>query len=318
MRYRIYKKREPVFLLCADLHIRGTVPICRTDNYLETQDMKLDKLTGIAKQYEIPILCAGDFSNSAEWPNWLLAMAMSKFKGIEIHTILGQHDIFNHRIESWLQSGLKVLSRGRFAHVHPFKQHRLLQVKGLQYAIDFRSYGESIKSKKNERQKDIPNIKRILIAHHMIIRNKPLWPGQIAETGKQFLKRHSNYNLILTGDNHESFISKYEDRVLVNPGSMMRMRSDQYDHQPKMFLWFSDESIEAINWPINKEAISLEQKEEDEEREERVEAYITHMKKRYDVGLSFIDNMKKKIEMNKTKKKIKRKVWKAIRGGKNE
>ena len=68
----------------------------------------------------------------------------------------------------------------------------------------------------------------------MIIKTKEdtLWPGQVATDGLGQLEKQKEFDLILTGDNHQSFCITSNGRWLLNPGSMMRMRADQVDHNP--------------------------------------------------------------------------------------
>ena len=47
---------------------------------------------------------------------------------------------------------------------------------------------------------------------------------------------------MVSGDNHQSFVEKYKDQLLVNPGSIMRSTIAQFDHKPKIYLWSSEDN----------------------------------------------------------------------------
>jgi len=153
----------------------------------------------------------------------------------------------------------------------------------------------------------------IAIAHQMVIENRKLWPNQIAPEGHQLLKKFPEYDLILTGDNHQTFVAEYEGRKLVNPGSMMRMRTDQENHEPCVFLWDSNANeVEKILLPVEKDVINRDHIDRQQERNGRVDAYVSHLKKRHDIMLSYEDNMEGFFQTNRVRKRVKTKILEAM------
>lgn len=64
-------------MFIADCHFRETAPICRTDNFLETQYIKLTYIKDMASQYNVKyIFQAGDlldtYKVSITFLNWLI------------------------------------------------------------------------------------------------------------------------------------------------------------------------------------------------------------------------------------------------------
>jgi hypothetical protein len=79
----------------------------------------------------------------------------------------------------------------------------------------------------------------------MIVDTK-IWEGQEDHTyGKILLKKY-NYDLIVSGDNHNHFImhsgigSSIGKKLLINCGSLLRTRIDQEDHKPCVYIYNTD------------------------------------------------------------------------------
>lgn len=302
------KLKKVSALLSADLHIRNDVPVCRTDDYFAAMERKIDFILDLSKKYVCPILVAGDIGDKSQWPNWLLKWAINKLEGHKIIVIPGQHDLPGHRLALWKKSGIGVL--------HAAEVITLLGPHDLESYWEFDNflvnafpYGEEI-----HHIEGLDNSKpQIAMAHQMVIENKELWPDQNAFTGHQLLRKFPEYSLILSGDNHQTFTAEYKGRRLVNPGSLMRSTAAQIDHEPCMFLWNAESNeIEKVLLPIEKDVINREHIDRQQEKDKRTEAYVTHLKKGYEVGLSFDDNMDKHFLANRARKRVKEKVYEAM------
>jgi DNA repair exonuclease SbcCD nuclease subunit len=301
---QIIRKADAV--LAADLHIRADIPLCRTDNYLEAQFNKLNFIFDLCQKNDCPLLVAGDIGNKSQWPNWLLeaVIGIVKIYNIDIICILGQHDLPEHRLENCQKSGCGVL--------HSANTINLLQspkvIDHVSVVFPF-SYGQKITTPTKFKNTD----QLIAMTHQMVIENKPLWPDQKAPKGHELLKKFPEYDLILSGDNHNPFVAKYEGRLLVNPGSMMRMAAGQIDHKPRVYKWFADTNeVEAIYLPIEKNVVSRIHIEIKQSRDKRMDAFVSRMSDDIEIGLSFEENLKQYFNKNRTKKTIQDKVWKAV------
>lgn len=300
---QISKKGDAI--LAADLHIRADTPLCRTDNYLEAQFNKLNFIFDLCQKNNCPLLVAGDIGNKSQWLNWLLEAIINIIKvyNIDIICIPGQHDLPEHRLEDWQKSGCGVLHGAQAIKM-------LLEPKV--FCFPFRifpfGYGNQIKH-----QKPINRTSTIAMTHQMVIENKPLWPDQKAPKGHELLKKFPEYDLILSGDNHNPFVSEYKGRLLVNPGSMMRMTAAQIDHKPRVYKWYADTNeVEAVYLPIEKNVVSRIHIESKQERDERMETFVNRMSDDIEIGLSFEQNLKEYFNKNRTKKSIQDKVWRAV------
>jgi hypothetical protein len=124
------------------------------------------------------------------------------------------------------------------------------------------------------------------------------------ELGGDFLS-NSDYDLIVSGDNHQSFMLETKEkkkRYLFNCGSLMRSTIDQIDHKPCVYIFDTDKrSYEKILIPIKpwQKCFDLEKKVKEEEHNEQMESFVNGLAKHKDLGMNFIDNLFKYLEKNK-------------------
>jgi len=285
---------KPDAILTADWHIRADTPTSRTDDFTAAMWRKVQFINDLANEHDIPILIAGDLGHRPQWPNWLLEKFMSIISDIEIIAIAGQHDLPGHNLEAIPQSGFGVLSRAGYIKSYGWHLHLLKDLHMFPFGIEIEKY---------------PGI---AMTHQMVIKGKSEWPGQVTSSAKSLLKKFPDYKLILSGDNHQPFVVEYEGRLLVNPGSMMRTTADQIDHRPRVYLWEAKSNIvEAVYLPIEQGVIDRTHIDTKKEKDARIEAYTTRLSERYEVGLSYEENLKAYFEENRTRKPIQDRIWEA-------
>lgn len=298
------KRTISTAILCADLHIRANVPISRTDDFLNAQWEKLNFIFALCEENKCPLLIAGDVGDKPQWPNWLLEKVMSiinQYK-IDIFCILGQHDLPEHRLDYWQKSGCGVLDRSGSISI---VQERSVS-DGIFDLYPF-SYGVEIV------EPEISKLPTVAMVHQMVVEKKDLWPGQQAPKGHELLKKFTGYDLILSGDNHGPFVSEYENRLLVNPGSMMRSTAAQIDHRPRVYKWYAETNeVEAVYLPIEQNVIDRTHIEVKQERDKRMEACVTRMSDNFEIGLSFENNLEEYFRTNRTQKNVTDKIWRAV------
>lgn len=296
---RTKQKDKPSALLTSDWHLREDIPQCRTDNFWETQERKIDFVFDLARKNQCPIIIGGDIGHKPRWSCRLLEWFISKVdKDIKIFLVSGQHDLINHKLSLWEQSGIGVL--------HAAKAINFIQkpIWINEFGLFPFSYGEEIKRCKSTSNSNIA------IIHQMVIEDKSLWPGQEAPKGHQILKKFPCYNLILSGDNHNAFVTEHEGRFLVNPGSMMRTTADQENHKPRVYLWYAETNIiDAVYLPIEQGVISRTHIEVTQNRENRNKAFIERINNNVEIKLSYEKNLEAYFDKYRTEKNIKEKVW---------
>ncbi|MAF51026.1 MAG: hypothetical protein CMH64_02950 [Nanoarchaeota archaeon] len=292
------KTKTPDYILSSDWHVRGTKPICRTDDYIEAQTKKIKFILSLAEKYDCPILIAGDLGHKPIWGDKLLNYfidILNRFPSVKIYTICGQHDLINHRLDKWEEGGIGLLNR-----------KKCIKVLTKEYKdISPFSYNDAL----------LDSNKSISLVHKMIIKSQEdkLWDRQEADHAKKLLKKLSGSKLIVTGDNHQSFVIEQNNRLLVNAGSIMRMSANQVDHKPSIYLWYADNnSVERVYLPITGNVINRDHIDVVKERNQRIEVFVNKLQDNYELGLNFEKNMEEFLDKNDIDESVKEKIWEHI------
>jgi hypothetical protein len=286
-------------ILTADWHLQDTVPICRTDNFQETQWRKVKFISDLQKIHNCPVINAGDLIDF--WkpsPDLLSKMILNLPK--KFWTIYGNHELPQHNMELFSKSGIFTLNVANSLEVlscYHWNQ------KPEDFNFDCSYQGEFAKG-----------IERKVIAwHKMTYQGKLPYPGCTDAPAASLLRKYPQFDLIVTGDNHKPFVEEYEGRLLVNPGSIFRTTADQINHKPRVYLWFADSNtVEPVFIPIEDNVISREHLEIAEQRDLRIDAFISSLNMNWESEASFEQNLQKHFKINKTQQQVMDIIYKSI------
>lgn len=290
-------KKKADAILTADRHLTLRQPICRTDDFVGAMIRKLEFIWRLQQQHDdCPILDAGDFFD--HWyldrgEQLLLTMIMP-----HIHNtfcVPGQHDLPQHNIDLYIKSNLAVLEEAGCIKIlnspSPDTSIPLITCYGFPW------------NKEPESVKENEGIRKIALIHRMTYSSKPPYPGAENDggTAKSLIRKMRGFDLIVSGDNHETFTCQQEGLLLVNPGSMMRMTAKQEDHEPCVFLWYADDnSVERIVLPHEKGVISREHIDQKQERDDRIAAWVERIGQGdIELELGFKENVERHIKKHR-------------------
>lgn len=273
-------------LLGGDFHFRSTVPTARKDDYLQNQDNLINWLSELAKDHLI--ICSGDVVHHArerakpvEFINYLIKNLPGMWG------VLGNHDLLYHN-KDFLDS----TTMGALINAGQYKLlgDQFIQVDKTR--IYGYSYGTEIQH--------IPVTKTFtnIAVYHGYVTEKPneFIEGKL---GIELLKEFPEYDIILTGDNHQSFFIIHEDRVLINTGSLKRDNADQIDHVPVLYTYdVITKELDKITVPIDDDIIVKDHLEKEQERNERLENLSDKFKEVRDTTLDFEQNFFTFCSMN--------------------
>ena len=285
-------------ILTADIHLTETTPISRTDNYVEAQDRKLAFLKQLETQYDCPVIDAGDIFDYWKASPWLIARAYKNLPS-EIYTIPGNHDLPEHSMQQYEKSALHVLEVAlaiRRLSKTPYDR-RDFTIAGV-------AYGEKLEDVNAD----------IVVIHDLVYEGNPPWPNAVGYQPKDLFKIFTKPRLILTGHYHMALVAKSKDgRLVVNPGSMMRMTIVQKDYKPRCYLYnFDDNEVEPVYFPIEEEVFDDRHIVEPKEKEERLSAFIEKLNMEWDLRLSFRANLETFFKKNKVNKKVEELIWQSL------
>lgn len=293
---------KPTAIICSDIHARYDQPKCRIDDFLETQIKKWIWLSGLQKKYGCPILCGGDLFHKSKSPSHLISL-LFKYMPDKIYTVAGNHDLPDHSMLMYPESSIYLLNLTKKLNV----------VSGRESMPGFNIHGFAYgKPLKNHKHYGKP--KNVALIHRYIYKDKN--PHDIkGSKAIQVLKDMSDFDLIVTGDNHQPFIKQYKGRILVNPGSLTRQTSDQIKHKPRIYLWYAETNqIDKIYVPIDKNAVSRGHLTEIEIRNEKIELFVRKLKKSKKAGIDFKTNVDIALNKNKIRSLVKKKIKEAVYG----
>lgn len=298
-------------ILGADFHLRDDIPQCRErDEYLAAQERKLKFIHDFVLDNNATLLIAGDVFNNWKPSPWLISLAIRYLPQGTI-VVPGQHDMPAHNIQELSKTGLQTLQEAGAVFILTGGLRRVLGDPTASYgAVYGYAFGEEAQ---NPPKTDKGT--KILLWHRLTCLKQQPWPGANAETTHAIQKNHPDYNLILVGDNHQQFsVLDSENKWVVNPGSLMRMASDQAEHEPAVYGWRQDGSVTRIPLPIDKGVVkaTTNNAKMKESRDKRMEAYIKRATKTFEDKLSFEKNLEKHFVQNEEREGVKQIVWKAV------
>lgn len=285
--------KYPDAILCGDLHLRDSVPICRTDDFISVQWKKMDFICELQQKFDCVVLCGGDVFDHWKPSPYLLAETIKHLPD-KFYTVYGNHDLPQHSLNLADRCGVNVL-----------KEAKILTV------LEGVHFGQEVQKEKSNQYFAIKN-RLILVWHYLTYITAP-FPGATGGNAQVILRKYETPSLILTSDNHQSFYTTYEGRLLVNPGNLTRQTADQIDFQPRVALWYADtNTIEWVNLPMQEGVISREHIERTEQRDARIDAFVSKLNTEYETELSFEDNLEKFFAVNDVREPVKQIIYKCL------
>jgi predicted phosphodiesterase len=293
----------PTAILTSDWHLRETQPTCRTDDFWDTLWQKVDWVAKLQRFHNCPVIHAGDLfhitkaTRQSFWkPSpYLISTAMEHLPKRFI-TIYGQHDLPEHNYELRNKSGIYALEKA-----------------GRIQVLETCHWGQSPKepSWQGGFAKGIE--RKILVWHNFTYVGKEPWPGCTSPKAHALLQKYKQFDLIVTGDNHQSFTTRGIDgNLLVNPGSLTRQTADQIDFEPKVYLWFAEDNVvQVVNIPIEEGVISREHIEVKQQRTEQIDAFISRMDSEWELTADFDENLERFFQLNRVREQVKEIIYKA-------
>ena len=207
--------------------------------------------------------------------------------------VAGNHDLPGHNLNRLDESGLGVLEAAEAITL----LDEGIQEETPDYTLFGFPWGVDIVPP------DLDAGRKVAISHIMTYAGRRLpWPGCTDANSTKLLRQHPEYDLIITGHNHQQFVTEYDGRLLVNAGAVTRQSASDIDLVPKAYIWYAaDNSIEEVELPHDKGVVSREHIVRMEERESRISAFAESLSTEGELGLSFEKNLEQTITQNDIK-----------------
>lgn len=290
------------FLLSADWHVQGERPRCRLDeDWLETQRLTIRWIVGQAIERDLPLVVLGDIFNTPRVATPALVMVIEELMPLVKHGHLfieaGNHDLPFHNYDNVSDCSYGVL-RQYFAELHDAGW--MLPDGETDWDINAAPFGRD----------NIPGLSPFVFTHQLVFPNAEARPIEgIGITAQELAAKFEFPAWIFTGDYHHSFDERAEhpengdSTRIVNPGCILRHSADMMDYQCKMAqIDTMDGTVEWINIPdpgeLNASAPVITDRylREEEDRSEKVDAFLASIQSQGTVSLSFRDNLQRKLD----------------------
>jgi len=291
---RTKKNKKPDAILCADMHLRSSVPRARTDNYWIAQWMKVQFIKILQRKHNCPVFHAGDLFDYWKPTPELLTHTIRHLP-FTFWTIYGQHDLPQHNIDLADKCGVNTLAESSNLQILP----------GCHWGMNPTEDKAGLTFLEGRRS--------VLIWHTLTYKDERPYPDHKGPSAMRLLRKYPDMDLIVTGDNHIPFVQAYEGRLLVNPGSMMRMTAAQIDHQPRVYLWYAlSNTVEPVYLPITEGVLTRDHIDVKERRERRIDAFISKLDTTWEAETGFEENLEVFFNTNETDQDIRDIIYKAI------
>lgn len=294
-------------ILTSDWHITDLAPNRRVDDYVKTQQRKIEFIIELANSKDASILHAGDVFHSKKICCETLQKYIRLFKTTNILGVFGQHDMRYHSEEQLRNTPLSVLESAEVFHTDTTEDLSADCTIGIYHC----NFGQVIpvvpEAEKKYRRFNI------LIYHGLLCMYDEI-PG--TKDAVEFLKENSDFDLIVTGDSHTTFTATVGNRLIVNPGSLMRMTAAQIQHKPCVFIFDTvTKTLEQIFIPIKsyKEVFDLNDIDREEKENEKLDAFVAGLQEDTVLqSLNFHNNLDDFMKDNVVEEKVSKIVYEIL------
>ncbi len=201
--------------ILSDIHIRSTVPISRSDDYLEAQFIKLSQF--IEYRGEDVTIIGGDLWDKSDMPSALVNRVITYLRRSKspIYAIAGNHDLKYHNYGNLRDNSLWTLHESGCLRI----EEGIKEIGDIYF--HFNNFGCPVTL-------PLQGATNILISHSPIFEKEVPWFMSEAFTPSSLEKTFPGFNYYILGDVHLTTIT---DKV-INTGSMMRSTKAQKEHRP--------------------------------------------------------------------------------------
>ena len=295
------------YIFTSDWHIRTDKPVCRTDDFMETQKKVVGFIYDLAEKEDATVIIGGDIFHKArpERAQEIEMFLLKMFRRAPTAFIGGNHDFLYHRAENAYKGSIGVLALAGFKNVWYYEY-------GKHASIDMFSFGKEVLGLEHYKL----SCRHKIAVIHKYCDNKPI-PDFIGDgIQARDLLKEMPYDIIVTGDNHHGFTYKEEDRTVINPGSITRQVANMKEYKPRVYVYDEDEGIiRTVYLPdTDLDAVDDTHLERIKERVGRIDKFVDQLVHSQDIDIDFDTNLKVYIDTNKVNKSVRNTIQDIIEG----
>lgn len=279
--------------ICADLHLRGDRPLCRTDeDWMETQRQDLRKMFSAFDGCD-EVWVAGDVFHTPRVSTECVNMALREFIDARIYydytirILAGNHDLPEHNYDNMERCSLGVLLK-----MFP-------ELNSDVYDLDYSDERVPFVSAHPFGHDDLEEADKcsIWVTHQLTFPDDSARPfPDLGRTARELLDSVPHCRCIVTGDYHHGYLFEdVEGRKVITPGCLNVQVADMEDYDPRVYVL--DTATGAVEERMlhtnRKGTVCTEYLVEERERDSRIERAMQAADGIAAVGLDFRGNLEK-------------------------
>jgi hypothetical protein len=273
-------------IVCSDLHLQITPPRCRTENeeqWLAYQRKMLQFLVSTANEHDTDLYIAGDITDKAITSPLITTMfinEMNKLKGL-CYIMPGNHCLPNHSLLEMDKANYGILNA-------------IAGGEGKIKTIDQSGYAYVPYGKTEWLGRKHP---KILFVHRLVFESEATMPPSTeAITTAQLLDLYPEPRIMVTGDNHSTFVCVVGDRVHINCGCTTKRTIDFQDKDLAIYMINADIwDVRMIKIPDDSILVRDAHVEAQKENEEKFKALVDLLKDTGAMTLDYVANLQAKM-----------------------
>jgi len=240
---------EVLAAVCADIHLSHRAPTARSveSDWYVAQERYLNQLTGIANEYKVPIICAGDVFDRYNPPPELINWAKEHLPP-ECYAIPGQHDIPYHDLGNLQKSAfwtLKLTDPESQCFVWLKDSHSYIDPRLRMFPFPF---GAEVKTEGLSESK-----LNVAVIHGCVALEDQGYPGlERKNYVRGWKKRLEGFDVAIFGDNHVAFEVSGKP-FIYNCGCLIPRKISERNHKPSVGLLKDDGTVERIYLDCSKD-----------------------------------------------------------------
>jgi DNA repair exonuclease SbcCD nuclease subunit len=261
-------------------------------------------------KHDVPLLIAGDLFDTWKQPPELVNWVMEAFKEFDtpIYAIPGQHDLPNHRYEDirrscyWTLVEAGVITNLVLGKPEYIGKQPGISVWGFPWGLEVDPDFE-------------PNTKLdIALIHGYIWTDESnSFPGaNPLKKWHRWKEKLKGFDVCCFGDNHKGFT--LPDKGIVNCGTLMRRKIDEFQYRPMVYLIYDTGWTEALAFDCSQDKFIKTKQVQDNgsQGDAMLEEVLEVLSDLSDQGVNFVETVKRACESMNLTPNVQRIIRKAI------
>ena len=225
-------------IFLSDIHLSSKPPLARSDepDWQQAMLRSINQLKDLQQERQCDIICAGDVFDKWNPNPALINFAIANLP--HMYAIPGQHDLPNHRYDDIKQSAYWTLvEAGIITNLDPQQPHQI----GDQTTVHAFPWGFDLKPCEADDDK-----LHVLVAHRFLWIKSHGYVHAPTENRLAAIREIvSTYDIAHFGDNHQGFLIKLGEMVVINTGTFFLRKADEKNYRPRVGIL--DESGQVRN-----------------------------------------------------------------------